>query len=137
MRTRDTTRVMLSLKHIHCENILCGKKTSELRTKSPYQPTPYGAYLYDCASSGGVGMVVGECDVYDDVGWRMCVGVPAHLSKAACISNSEIWEYSGNGKKVVHELRLRNVKRYETPKPLSEFGLKRPPQSWCYAEPLK
>ncbi len=122
--------IMLAMKHIHCENILEGKKKSELRLRVPCQPTPYRAYLYDCSSSGGSGMVVGECDVYDDVQWVMCVGIPSHLSKDACVTNDEIWRYSQKGRKDIHELRLRNVKRYDTPMKLSDFRR-------CIIPPLK
>lgn len=101
-------------------------------------------------------MVVGECDVYDDVLWRMCVGIQSYLSEAACITNDEIWRYCQEGQKYIHELRLRNVKRYDTPKKLIDFsseasqltfsndgnkfvlsGMTRPPRSWCYVEELQ
>ena len=31
---------------------------------------------------------------------------------------------------------ISDLKIYDTPKELSDFGLKRPPQSWCYVEEL-
>lgn len=126
--------IMLSIKHIHCEKILERIKKSELRLHAPFQPTPYRMFLYDSLSSGGSGKVVGECCVYDAVSWRMCVGIPSHLAETACVTNDEIWRYCHEGQKDIHELRLIRVKRYDKPKELSEFGLKRPPQSWCYVE---
>lgn len=49
-----------------------------------------------------------------------------------CATKSEFWEYA-NGKQV-YGWEIENPKRYKTQIDLSTFGLKRPPQSWCYVE---
>ena len=54
------------------------------------------------------------------------------LTKLGCLSIDEIWEY-GKGK-TLYGWHISDLKIYDEPKELSEFGLKRPPQSWCYVE---
>ena len=93
--------------------------------------------------------------------WRICMGIPAHLPKVACVSEEEIREYSGKDYKNISEMHITNLKVYDKPKELSEFcipckvscencknplyfecwceekGKKvvtRPPRSWCYVE---
>lgn len=98
--------------------------------------------------------------------WRICVGIPAHLPKTACVSAEEIREYSGKDCKDISEMHITNLKIYDKPKELSEFRksgfmteeewlfnlypnthchyeawakkfeITRPPQSWCYVEEL-
>lgn len=64
-----------------------------------------------------------EIDKYD--GWL--------VGKSAQISSKEFSEYKGN-KEVLYGWGIENVIVFEQPKELSEFGLKRPPQSWQYVE---
>ena len=64
-----------------------------------------------------------EYDKYD--GWL--------VGKSAQISSKEFSEYKGN-KEVLYGWGIENVIVFEQPKELSEFGLKRPPQSWQYVE---
>ena len=61
-------------------------------------------------------------------------GVPAHwtLLNGYCLTADELDGY-GKGK-MLYGLHISNLKIYDKPKELSEFGLKRPPQPWCYVE---
>lgn len=52
-----------------------------------------------------------------------------------CLTDKQIMDYLGNGKEGCG-WHISNLKNYDTPKELSEFALKRPPQSWCYVEDL-
>ena len=85
------------------------------------------------------------------------MGIPAHLSKRAFVSNDYIWIYSNKGKKDITEMQISDLIIYDKPKELGEFRqchkceylshckdgeyscdgthrLTRPPQSWCYVE---
>lgn len=44
------------------------------------------------------------------------------------LENHKKWEF--------YTWHISDLKIYDTPKELSEFGLKRPPQSWCYVKQL-
>jgi predicted transcriptional regulator len=62
------------------------------------------------------------------------MGLPAHLSKVACVSNEYIWDYCNRGHKNIDEMHITDLVIYDNPKDLSEFGLSRHPQSWCYVD---
>lgn len=47
-----------------------------------------------------------------------------------CLTRKQLWEY-GKGKRL-YGLHIEDLHIYDQPKELAEFGLKRPPQSWCY-----
>lgn len=49
-----------------------------------------------------------------------------------CLTYCEIKKY-GDGK-TLYGWHISNLKIYDDPKELSDFGLKRPPQSWCYVK---
>ena len=55
------------------------------------------------------------------------------VGKSAQISPKEFYEYKGN-KEVIYGWKIENLIVFKKPKELSEFGLKRPPQSWQYVE---
>lgn len=50
----------------------------------------------------------------------------------ACLTKEKFEEYGKE--KPLYGLIIDCVKVYDKPKDLSEFGLKRAPQSWCYVE---
>lgn len=50
--------------------------------------------------------------------------------KNSCLIEERFWEY-GKGK-TLYAWHIDNLEIYDTPKELSEFGLKRPFQSWGY-----
>ena len=155
--------VLISIKARHNRNIEAGLKISELRTLPPNLPTPFKVFTYESGFDGRR-KVVNEWICDNITTWRICMGVPAHLPKNACVSTGEIYEYSKHGLKDVSEMRISNLKIYDKPKELSEFRkpskeyhdirenkkgyltfldgyiegepLTRPPQSWCYVEEL-
>lgn len=56
------------------------------------------------------------------------------LCGQSCLSFEEIKKYIGIGDKTFYAWHISNLVIYDKPKELSEFGLTRPPQSWCYVE---
>ncbi len=155
--------ILMSIKARHNRNIESRLKTSELRLKPPKCEIPFKVLTYESGFDGRH-KVVNEwiCDNITE--WRICVGIPAHLPKTACVSAEEIREYSGKDCKDISEMRITNLKIYDKPKELCEFcmpckvscencknplyfecwceekGKKivtRPPQSWCYVEELE
>lgn len=155
--------VLISIKARHNRNIEAGLKISELRTLPPNLPTPFKVLTYESGFDGRR-KVVNEWICDNITTWRICMGIPAHLPKNACVSANEIYEYSKHGLKDVSEMHISDLKIYDTPKELSEFRklgkeyhdirenekgyltfldgyiegepLTRPPQSWCYVEEL-
>ena len=136
----------MSINSLHNSNIESGLKCSELRTRPPKLKPPFKVYTYE---SGNLGRhkVVNEWICRDMETWRMCMGIPSHLSKNACVSNEYIWKYSNNGYKDITEMKISDLVIYDKPKELGDFKvrvtnkiwsftkkLERPPQSWCYVE---
>lgn len=147
--------VLISIKPRWCKEIANRNKTIEVRKTRPNIELPFKCYVY-CTESNtknpwklleihssdgkihkGNGKVIGEfiCDRIEDYWYPFyynetdCSTV---LTKLGCLSIDEIWEY-GKGK-TLYGWHISDLKIYDEPKELSEFGLKRPPQSWCYVE---
>ena len=112
--------VLMSINSIHNVNIEKGLKTSELRTLPPKLDPPFKVYVYE---SGPLGRhkVVSEWICSDMITWRMCVGIPAHLVKDACVSSDYIWKYSNGGYKNITEMKISELVIYDKPKDLSDF----------------
>ena len=157
--------VLMSIKAIHNHNIESGLKKAELRTKAPNLEPPFKVYTYESGSDGRH-KVVNEWVCNNIRTWRMCMGIPAHLSIVACVSNEYIWDYCARGKKEICEMQISDLKIYDKPKDLSEFkragyltedewlaylypnthchydawvknfNIDGPPQNWCYVKNL-
>jgi predicted transcriptional regulator len=100
-------------------------KTKELRKSKPaHIEYPFKVYMYE--TKPGAGAIVGEyiCNGIVTSNLALMVGL------GSCVSAEDIQKYMGNGK--LCGWNITNVARYDTPKPLSAFGLLRAPQSWCY-----
>ena len=84
------------------------------------------------------GKVIGEF-VCDDIDYVRNYGdcVDMYDVEASCLTAQEIIDYAkdkdGN---FIYTFgwHISGLKIYDEPKELSAFGLKRPPQSWCYTE---
>lgn len=123
--------ILMSIKARHNRNIESGLKKSELRLKPPMCELPFKVLTYESGFDGRH-KVVNEWICDNIIQWRICVGIPAHLPKAACVSAEEIREYSGKNYKDVSEMRITNLKIYDKPKELSEFFAKcHIPESKC------
>ena len=152
--------VMISVKPRFCDLIAREKKKIEVRKTRPKTEIPFKCYIY-CTrakrseklySNGTVivkdtrklldpsvrypgskifqrwnGKVIGEfvCDEILD-----CRDV--HID-VTCLTDKEIMDYLGNGK-TGYGWHISDLIIYDKPKDLSDFGMKRSPQSWCYAE---
>lgn len=129
--------ILMSIKAQHNRNIEAGEKTSELRKGVPKCEYPIKVYTYESGYDGR-NKVVNEWVCKDVIEWRICMGVPAHLPKVACVSIADIREYSGKNYDNISEMKISELIVYNEPKELSEFKnlkgeqIKRPFQSWGY-----
>lgn len=156
--------VLISIQAEHNSNIELGLKKSELRIRAPKLKTPFKVYTYESGINGRH-KIVNEWICKDITTWLMYMGLPAHLSKVACVSNRYIWNYCAKGHKNIDEMHISDLVIYDKPKELREFKpynrteddckfsnlgyaipkcedchecyVKRPPQSWCYVEELR
>ena len=153
-------KVLICVHPKWCELIFNGQKTIEVRRSFPRQlETPFDVLVY-CTkgksflyknpnngelfldSNGGyrggdyedrflTGKVIGSfvCDKIDEYeanerGWYI------YPQDETCLLCDEIAHY-GKGKPL-YGWHISDLKIYDKPRELSEFGIARPPQSWCY-----
>lgn len=117
--------IVQSIKPKWVDLIFKGVKTRELRKSKPVNiEYPFKVYIYE--TKQGAGAIMGEyiCNGITTSNLSLLVGT------GSCVSTDEIMKYMGNGK--ICAWSVTNVIKYEPPKPLSELGLTRAPQSWCY-----
>lgn len=75
--------------------------------------------------------VIGEF-VCDTIVTDKTFGHDPLFNGAACMSEVEAAAYSCQSP--IYGWHISDLKIYDKPKKLGEFGLTRPPQSWCYVE---
>ena len=156
--------VLISIHPEWCERIASGNKTLEVRKTCPKIEPPFKCYIYCTYGLGLIqyydsdypnmlldqrvsksatwgnccnGKVIGEfvCDKITPFD----VPYPAFqqmLDKAimeqSCLTYYQLHRYAYHD--CLFGWRISELKIYRTPKGLSEFGLTRPPQSWCYVK---
>ena len=124
--------IMLAINPPHSRNILEGIKRVEWRKRQLLIGRRY--FLYETKSGGGCGMVVGEAVISDVRPYFKCRDTFYILGsdlRDGCVSKEELYRYAGKNR-VLYAHELTNVITYRKPIPISEFGLKRAPLSWCY-----
>lgn len=90
-------------------------------------------YRLDCDSSGiFIRYSVNPFALHDCEYIDLFPDSPHAPMNKTCVTKSEFLDYA-YGKKV-YGWRIEEPNRYKTPIDLSAFGIKRPPQSWCYVE---
>ena len=137
--------------------IYCTKP--KMITKYVFKPEDYPEYMRPektvfckvpdasspfCSPVNGNSKVIGEfvCDEIISFGFTpynhgeymvsFDVNNEHDILKASCLSFNEMYEYIGEN--VGYGYHISKLVIYDTPKELSEFGLKRAPQSWCYVQ---
>lgn len=118
--------IMLSVRPIWSRLIFSGQKDIEVRKNIPHGKMPIKVYNYETKNGDGAGAVTGEyiiSSVYP--GYRNSYG------GRSCLSDAEILDY-GHGK--AYGLKISKPVKYDSPVPLSRFGLFHAPQNWCYVK---
>lgn len=119
--------VLLSLQPHWVKLILDGTKQIEIRKNLPQCDLPFRILIYE--TKAGRGTVVGEC-----ICWQAYqIGTAENMAAIqlqSCLSVAEIKAYAG--KRKPWAWYLSHVVEYSQPRPLSDFGIQRAPQSWCY-----
>ena len=157
--SKEITSIVLSVKPIHCRNILSGKKTIELRKRKPAVDPPFRVYMY----MTGYGVVAEyicdevyeyeaefyDNDIYyqdirqvnyidDDISYTIVATNEAEnpndyeFCQRTCLSFDEIKEYVGVELKRFFGWNISKLQLYTAPKRLSDFGIGRAPQSYQY-----
>lgn len=141
--------VLISVQPKPCALIVSGKKTIEVRKTRPKIETPFRCYIYETLgkmkwghieipeevvrrsfqirTSEGRGKVIGEfvCDKISVIGFSPWshgeyVSDIENLYKASCLNFDEMFSYLGQG--VGYGWHISDLKIYDKPRELSEFG---------------
>ena len=151
--------VLISIQPKWCELIASGNKKIEARKTKPKLETPFKCYIYATKSKNPFplqlwiphdltagkafrytcgGKVIGEftCDRIIEFENSFFDEKFRDVADFACIGFEELAIYL-NGRDFGFGWHISDLVIYEMPKELSDFGLSRPPQSWCYVEELE
>lgn len=128
--------IIISIRPKWVAKILSGEKTLEIRKTAPKCDLPIDVYIY-CTkgdyighlSNKYVGKIVAKFTLnkvekfynFDD-----------ELCDRACLDRGELLDYLGD--KIGYAWHISNLEIFDKPKTLADYGLKRAPQSWCYAK---
>lgn len=122
--------MLLSIKPQYAKVILEGKKQYEFRKNKPQKDVSRIIFY----ASSPQKEVVGEAEI-DSI----LEGPPDEIweiaKTAAGITKKFFFSYY-QGKSQAFAYKLKNVKVYDTPKSLSDYGLKQAPQSYVYVNEL-
>lgn len=82
------------------------------------------------------GKVIGEfvCDSMTSLKADNVIQAYYNNTKETCLTDKEIMQYANNGK--LYYWHISDLVIYDKPKELSEFGIKRPFQSWGYVDEI-
>lgn len=154
--------ILISIRPQWVAEILNGEKTIEVRRSKPKRELPIDVLIY-CTNGGGCitsgytpsgktypyfpkghsnfsGKVVGKFRLrkVDKLDMENPYGEPTRrLLNEACVTLGEARTYAGGTHPRYNPLfawHISDLEIFDEPKPLSEFGLKRAPQSYCYVE---
>ena len=136
--------ILISIRPEWTAKILNGEKDIEIRKTAPKCDLPVDVYIYctkgdyiGCISNKYVGKVVAKFTLrcYARSHETLVEIVKSHRKMAvegALLSVEQIKEYAKG--KDFYFWAIDDLQIFDQPKPLSEFGLKRAPQSWQYVE---
>lgn len=149
------TEIVLSIHKKWADKIFNGSKRFELRKTAPAMLDKFTAYLYETKPTG---MIIGEIEIVEVhtllTPFDACTlnhngdfGM-ANYDLLTLIENNDYAEcYLETHGEILSPLRrlyhiwyaweIRTVIKYPYPRPLSDFGLTRAPQSWCYVKEIK
>ena len=145
MTITDKNTIIISINPKWCELIRSGLKVDEIRrTKPRIASYPVRVLIYE---TGGVG-IIGEFELRKFTYVQAWIDLDGekHLGNTfflqSCLTEQELFDYLYRDREIRPGKQysggwawhIENLKIYDHPKPLSKFGLKRPPQSWCYGK---
>ena len=128
--------IIATIKPEHLGNIRSGRKKWEMRKNAPQT---YGLdFKVLCCESGSGGNILAEfvCNSVE-ISKRQPEASLARLVAESCVTMEQAKKYQGDG--VLHFWHISKMIDYckakgQRVRNVSEFGLTRAPQSWCYVK---
>ena len=124
--------IVMTVKARHIRNMRTGVKKYELRKTRPAKDTPRRVWLCESGSGGRI-VASFTCRNFPE----LSAVHPVKLAKLAAITAAEVEGYRKKGGGKLYGWKIENFEDYkgtEWELHIADFGLTRPPQSWCYAK---
>lgn len=121
----ENESIILSIKPKYVKKILSGEKKFEYRRVIPANKVNF-VYIY---SSSPEKKVVGKCIIKRVVEDKVET-LWSLTNTFSGILKSEFYNYF-NDKSYGYAIELEVVERFDIPKPITDFGISNPPQSFC------
>ncbi len=119
-------KILISINPVHVENILNGTKKYEYRKVAAKQDIS-SIIIYETTP---IKMIVAEVEIVD-VLMLPCEELWEKTKDQSGISKEFFDKYFHN-RKIAYAYKLGNVKVYDNPKTLMDYGIKTAPQSFMY-----
>ena len=127
--------ILLSIHPKWAEKIYNGEKTIEWRKNAPRSYENYKVYLYETSP---VKKVTGflELDGFEPINVNRPnnYDLLCQLIESGRVNKEDLVKYQGNKSQLIAWCIGTIFGRFDQPKTLADFGLKRAPQSWQYVE---
>lgn len=130
----DMPDIMLTIKPRHLRHMKEGRKKYELRKTRPTlcKLANHFTRIWCCESgSGGRVVATFRTRAYQD----MTKASDRKIAELACITEDEVRGYRQSGRSRMYGWLVEDfedIKGTDRERHIADFGLKRPPQSWCY-----
>lgn len=148
MKGESMKAILISIRPEWCEKIASGEKTVEVRKTRPRLNPPFKCYIYCTIGDGAKGDILPKSRVTCGkvIGEFVCYRIRREpevalglvdvvLEKTSCMDYRQIMDYADGGD--LYAWNISDLVIYDTPRPLADFCLTRPPQSWCYVEEVQ
>ena len=136
--------VLISIRPKWCQKIMSGQKTIEVRKTRPKMNPPFKCYIYQTGQGGVIGEFICD-DIFERIvqvgtscekpkyclcDWNMACAPIDGMLEDSCLTKEELELYLDGT--VGYGWHISNLKIYDTPRELREFGVNHPFQSWGY-----
>lgn len=137
--------ILLSIQKKYLGKILTGEKTIEIRKTRPNVSLPFTVFFYETAADEGAKRVLAS-GICDDIEVFRCIDnlttfIAGNVTEQmeafscnGCISQQDLYEY-GRDCANLYGWHISQIKKMDCS--LSDFGIRKPPQSWQYLKQLK
>lgn len=119
-------KIIISINPEHVKNILSGKKIYEFRRTAAKKDIS-SILIYETIPTK---MIVAEADIEEVI--KADPETLWQITKNYAGITKDFFDSYFKGKTIAYAYKLKNVRSFERPKSLNEFGFRYPPQSFVY-----
>lgn len=131
---RSLPQYMQSIRPEYVQMELDYVKSDEVRRTAPKIDRGRGAvvWVYETKAGGGRGAVVAAyfCPAVHPISGRTLDSRGPEMEQRSGLELAELWLYKG-ARRLLYFWEIGEIAELPKPQPVSAFGLKCPPQSWC------